>query len=244
MAKMQVKPVILVMVDISGYTQFLNFHRTSVLHAEEIISELLESVIDSAQYPLQLNKLEGDAIFLFTEITGKPYEVAGDVAYQVVRFFDAFKLKQQSLITHGAGGCPCDACSNIHQLQLKAFLHAGEAVFKTVKHFAELAGEDVILVHRLLKNSVPAGEYMLMTDAFYRLTGNIFNTDPDTFVESYEWLGEVTVTVFYPKTMTLELPERTPVTTPLGIIEGLRLSLVALWHRLRRGGRGYSHVPY
>ncbi len=49
---MKIKPALLVIVDISGYTQFINHYRTSVLHAEEIITELLEAVIDRAKFPL------------------------------------------------------------------------------------------------------------------------------------------------------------------------------------------------
>ena len=33
-----------------------------------------------------------------------------------------------------------------------------------VKHLTELAGVDVILVHRMLKNDVPVPEYLLMTE--------------------------------------------------------------------------------
>lgn len=240
---MKLKPVLLVMVDISGYTQFINHHRTSVLHAEEIITELLESVIDRAQFPLQLNKLEGDAAFLFTEITAEPTAVAADVSSQMLRFFDAFKLKQQSLVNHAAGGCPCDACTNIHLLRLKVVAHAGQAVFKQVKQFEELAGEDVILVHRLLKNSVTAGEYILLTDAFYLLTGNLFGMEPETSTETYDWLGDISVKVFYPKTLTLTLPVAKPVSKPMGLAEGVRMWLMALWHRLHRR-RNFSHLPY
>ncbi|WP_375743208.1 DUF2652 domain-containing protein [Corallococcus interemptor] len=46
--------------------------------------------------------------------------------------------------------------------------HAGEVAFQKVKHLTELAGVDVILVHRMLKNDVPVSEYVLMTDAVHQ----------------------------------------------------------------------------
>ena len=61
---MEIKEVSLVLADISGYTEFVQAHRTALLHAEQIITDLLEAVIDSAEYPLTLNKLEGDAVLL------------------------------------------------------------------------------------------------------------------------------------------------------------------------------------
>jgi len=239
---MKIKPVLLVMVDISGYTKFINYHRTSVLHAEEIISELLETVIDVAEYPLQLNKLEGDAAFMFTEITGEPSAVAADVFGQVQRFFNAFKRKQQLLITHGEGGCPCDACTNIHRLDLKAFIHSGQAVFKRIRQFEELAGEDVILIHRLLKNNVPANEYILITEAAWQLAGHTFNTEPETRVEAYDWLGEVTVQVIYPQQVTLVLPAAKPATKVSGMLEATRLYIASLWHKVRPQ-RQFAGVP-
>ena len=36
---------------------------------------------------------------------------------------------------------------------------------KRVSRFEELAGDEVILIHRLLKNQVPAHEYLLLSEA-------------------------------------------------------------------------------
>ncbi len=62
---MERKSVVLALVDVSGYTHFVRAHKTSAIHAEEIIFDLLEAVINRAEYPLTLNKLEGDAVFLY-----------------------------------------------------------------------------------------------------------------------------------------------------------------------------------
>lgn len=48
---MNIKKVALVIVDISGYTQFIRSQKLSAIHAEEIVFELLEAVIDHAAYP-------------------------------------------------------------------------------------------------------------------------------------------------------------------------------------------------
>jgi len=61
---MENKKVILAIVEISGYTQFIRTQKLSAIHAEEIVLELIEVVIHHAAYPLTLNKLEGDASFL------------------------------------------------------------------------------------------------------------------------------------------------------------------------------------
>jgi len=193
---MEIKPVTLVLADISGYTRFIKDREISLLHAEQIITDLLEAVIDTAEYPLALNKLEGDAALLYTPVEADAAAVAQDVARQAVRFFQVFKQKRRAMIEDS--GCPCDACTHIDLLELKAFLHIGEAVVKQVRQFEELGGEDVILVHRLLKNSVGASEYLMMTAAFHRLSGDLAGWQRAAHTEEYETIGRVNTAVFYP----------------------------------------------
>lgn len=195
---MNTKKVALVIVDISGYTQFIRSHKMSAIHAEEIIFDLLETVIDRADYPLTLNKLEGDAAFLYAEMGGaSDAEVARDVARQAQGFFKAFYARAQSLSRERAD-CDCSACQRILDLKLKAVLHLGEAFFKTIRQFEELAGEDVILVHQLLKNSIPSDEYILTTEAFYALVGRLPEMTYSARVEQIGYFGAVTTHVFTP----------------------------------------------
>jgi hypothetical protein len=60
--------------------------------------------------------------------------------------------------------CDCASCSQLDNLSLKFVAHQGEVAKQKVKRNVELAGVDVILVHRMLKNDVPVPEYVLMTD--------------------------------------------------------------------------------
>jgi class 3 adenylate cyclase len=194
---MEVKQVTLVLVDISGYTHFIKHREISLLHAEQIITDLLEAVIDTAEYPLALNKLEGDAALLYTAVEAELSAVAQDVARQAMRFFEAFRRKRLAMVNDAS--CPCDACTHIDTLDLKAFLHVGEAVVKQVRQFEELGGEDVILVHRLLKNSVGVPEYLLMTKAFHQVSGDLPGWPNQPHAEEYEAIGRVDAVVFYPQ---------------------------------------------
>ena len=62
-------------------------------------------------------------------------------------------------------GICCEACCKRGDLRLKVLAHYGEFMVKRVSRFEELAGDEVILIHRLLKNQVPANEYLLLTEA-------------------------------------------------------------------------------
>ena len=154
----------LVIVDISGYTAFIHERQTSLLHAEQIITELMESVLDRATHPLNVNKLEGDAALMYAETAPGDVAAGQDVLAQVKAFFPVFASclgKQRA----ERSGCGCEACSGIDKLRLKAFVHVGEMAVKQVRQFEELAGEPVIFVHRLLKNRVAQREYVLLSEA-------------------------------------------------------------------------------
>ncbi|MDP1715790.1 MAG: DUF2652 domain-containing protein [Anaerolineales bacterium] len=170
----------------------------SAVYAEEIIFNLLEAVIDKAAYPLMLNKLDGDAALLYAELEDDEAAVARDVARQAQAFYDVF-YERARLLSSERTDCDCNACQRILDLRLKAFLHCGEVVFKKIRQFEEMAGEDVIIVHRLIKNSIPSNEYILMTESFYQLAGNLLDMNMETCHEAYEDIGAITVNVFHPK---------------------------------------------
>lgn len=153
----------LVVVDISGYTRFITERTLTLTHAEQVITDLINAVLDQAQFPMTLNKLEGDAALLFREANPGDTEAARDVFAQVRSFFPAFRERLAKLRAERAN-CSCDACNNIADLRLKAFVHVGEIAVKQVRQFEELAGEPVILIHRMMKNSVDRREYVLATE--------------------------------------------------------------------------------
>jgi hypothetical protein len=153
----------LVIVDISGYTDFIVNRTISLVHAEEIISELLDALAERSQHPLTLNKFEGDAALMYAESGIDPAAAADDVIAQLGSMFDAFGESRER-IRSARVNCGCDACANVAKLRLKAFMHCGEIAIKQLRGFEELAGEDVILLHRLLKNDVDAQEYALLTE--------------------------------------------------------------------------------
>jgi uncharacterized protein YndB with AHSA1/START domain len=64
----------------------------------------------------------------------------------------AFERRQRTISV--ATSCECDACRRIPDLNLKFLAHHGSFVEHDVAGSRELVGADVVLAHRLLKNSV------------------------------------------------------------------------------------------
>lgn len=179
----------LVMADLTGYTGYLT--GSELDHAEGVLADLLETVVASLRPVLKLAKLEGDAAFAYAP-AGK---IDGPMLLDVVeQCYFSFQRRRRDV--RQATTCQCNACAQIASLNLKVFVHDGEFVRHRVAGREELAGADVILVHRLLKNTVAETfdlrGYALFTDACIRAVG----IDPAALGmrehrETYEHIGEV-----------------------------------------------------
>lgn len=152
----------MLIADIGGYTRFMKVHRVNLAHAQHVVAQLLEAVIDGAGN-LRLAKLEGDAAFFYAELSK-----AEDIERYARRVNDirrAFLERQKEMQIDRV--CTCEGCVQSDQLKLKFVAHEGEVAFQKVKRNTELAGVDVIYVHRLLKNDVPVPEYVLMSESVH-----------------------------------------------------------------------------
>lgn len=162
----QPEPVLLILADISGYTRFMTSNAESLAHSQVIITELVRTIIEVVELPLKVAKLEGDAVFLYGRKSDPsiPWvEARRQISERLPVFFEVFQRRVQEL--RGSTTCTCGACANLEQLRLKFIIHSGEALFYRFAGSLELAGPDVILAHRLLKNSVPLKQYILLTAA-------------------------------------------------------------------------------
>jgi ABC-type transporter Mla MlaB component len=154
---MAIRRAVLLIADIGGYTAYMNWNRTHLAHAQLTVAQLLESVIDAGK-GLKLAKLEGDAAFFWAP-DGNANVLVCDRLWRMRQSFLARRQRIKADIA-----CDCASCAQLDSLSLKFVAHEGEVAEQRVKRHVELAGVDVILVHRMLKNEVPVPEYVLMTD--------------------------------------------------------------------------------
>ena len=166
----------LLLADISGYTTFLQ--GIAEAHAElkvdtdepapaySLISSLLDAMATALAPAFEVVKFEGDAIFA-TAPDG-PLSVRGDAVVTSLRachvaFADRLAQGRAELT------CTCNSCSRVAALNLKFVLHHGDYVLQRIVGREELAGPEVIVAHRLLKNHardvVGMHPYALLTDA-------------------------------------------------------------------------------
>jgi hypothetical protein len=200
MEQSQEQEVILIITDISGYTRFMLSNRQSLLHGQIIITELTKAIIAQVEIPLEISKLEGDAVFLYAlKTNGASWQdTSRQIGQKLLAFLSAFSDKLQELSQSNT--CSCDACTFVEKLSLKIVVHSGEALLYQISKFEELSGVDVIIVHRLLKNSVPASEYILMTEAAYQNVQFPVEIPVTPGEESYGDIGKIKTFVYFPST--------------------------------------------
>src|SRR5438067_1908180 len=184
----QVHEGFLLLADISGYTAFLV--GTELAHAQAIIHELTTLLRTRLSPPMRFVKVEGDAVFCCADS-----EVFGD-SERFVELIEVcyFEFSNQLMNMALSTTCTCAACSAISSLDLKFVAHFGTFVIDVESSGEDLAGPDVILVHRLLKNTISDGDgptaYALFTDACLRRLECL--KDVPVQSESDEVLGDMT----------------------------------------------------
>lgn len=182
-----------IIADISGYTAFLT--GTESEHAQGIIEELIKLILSHIQAPFKLVKLQGDAILYYA-----PAEMFPE-AEHLVEHIEACYYDFTSHIPkiQRLSNCQCRACASMQTLDLKFFVHYGEYMIQKVSGTAEdIAGPDVILLHRLLKNNVTEKMglrgYALLTNACLEQIGKLSSLI--THIETYEHIGDVPCAVY------------------------------------------------
>lgn len=155
----------LLLADITGYTSYLQ--GSELEHAQDVLTDLLETIINGIEPPFELSKLEGDAAFAY--LTGASIS-PGMLMDTIESTYFSFRRRLRDVVH--ATTCECNACVLIPSLDLKFVVHQGQYVVRRIGRTEELTGSDVILAHRLLKNSV---RDVVGSDAYAIYTSTMMN---------------------------------------------------------------------
>jgi len=108
-----------VLADISGFTAFVA--ATELEHGPPIIAELLGEVMGQLSPPLEIQEVEGDAVFaLGPDRALVPPAILLDVLEDAVV---AFRNRERELQANET--CSCNACRSVGRLDLKIVAHHG-----------------------------------------------------------------------------------------------------------------------
>jgi len=117
----QPETVCLLIADISGYTEYLS--TVEIDHAQDILADLIGTVVTSLRPNFRLAKLEGDAAFCFAPAE----KIDGSMLLDTIeRCYFSFRRRRRDV--RQATSCECNACSRIPNLNLKFVAHHGLAL--------------------------------------------------------------------------------------------------------------------
>ena len=143
----------LVLADISGYTKFMA--ATELEHSDVVVRRMLNTIVASLKGRLTMAQLEGDGVFFVGE------GVAPELIEWLEGCYLTFHRRMRTFLERRQ--CSCDACARAPELTLKIIAHYGRYSRQRIGETGQVHGVDVIVPHRLAKNSVPSHEYILAT---------------------------------------------------------------------------------
>jgi class 3 adenylate cyclase len=151
---------LILLADVSGYTTFVG--GTELEHGRVWMARLLDLIAQRIADRLSLSAVEGDALLFYRCLEG-PDATLVSLLEETYREFRSVAGNIDP-----CGGCICPACDSGKDLQLKFIAHAGEFVEQQVATRVQLYGHEVNVAHRMLKNHIPAKQYIFVTEAASR----------------------------------------------------------------------------
>ena len=161
--------------DISGFTEFMS--ATELSHGSQAINILMDTMVSAIGDEYEISNIEGDAVLM---VKKGPPPSKKEILDTCFKIFNAFHFQRKWLQQHAI--CPCKACREISNLKLKFVAHHGPLDEMKVGRFVTISGTEVIIAHRLLKNSIPSNEYLLLTEKLLR------QSDDTPGVNELEWV--------------------------------------------------------
>lgn len=127
--------------------------------SRKIIPALLRNIVDSNMLKLTVGEIEGDAV-VFYRFGALPS--LKELVDQSKFFYLNFNKELKLLMENFADDFHKNASSD--RLSLKVIVHAAEMTSTLIGGIPKLIGRDVVIVHKLLKNSIKETEYILLTE--------------------------------------------------------------------------------
>ncbi len=111
-------------------------------------------------------------------------------------FYNAFAARRWDIIANTT--CPCRACANVENLDLKIMAHHGSFEEMKFGPVTDISGSDVILVHRMAKTDVKAATGIRSYALFSQAAVDAMNVDAalTPFSQEIEHFGDVSMKVY------------------------------------------------
>lgn len=173
--------------DISGFTEFMT--TTELSHSSFAINMLIDAIITAVGEEYDVSEIEGDAVLLIRKGPAPTQQAVMDICLKI---FNAFHYQRKWMQQYTV--CPCGACRAVSNLTLKFVVHHGPLAEIRVGKFTKQSGTEMIVAHRLLKNSIDNHEYLLVTEKLLEQqtdTSGSLEMEWNSSFEEYPSIGKV-----------------------------------------------------
>lgn len=176
--------------DLAHFTEFMAMSNEWESH--EVVSDILARIVESNTIGYELAEIEGDAIFFY--LRERAFCPFPKIIEQCRTFYTEFT---HLLRTRGEGQFhfgPQQAGEL--KLGLKIILHCGPIGMLNIRHLSKPIGQTVVEAHRLLKNTIPFEEYLLVTESVMNLFDQRLDqvcdwTEVRNGEDAYDYLGAI-----------------------------------------------------
>ena len=180
----QTEQAFFVIADISGYTQFLS--AVELDHAHDIIGDLMDTVVRRLRPTFRLQVRGRRRVRLCGRRQDRRLRAAGR------RGGDLLRVPPSARTIRQATTCECEACRKNAGSRPQIRRPSRRIRQTKLAGREELAGRDVIVVHRLLKNDVGEKAYALYSAPFVQAMGVDANAQGlVAHLESIDMIGEL-----------------------------------------------------
>jgi hypothetical protein len=170
--------------DISGFTEFMT--TTELSHSSMAINMLIDAIVKAVGDEYEVSEIEGDAVLL---IRKDPTPSKKEIFDTCLTIFNSFHFQRTWMQQHTL--CPCLACIALKNLTLKFVVHHGPLAEMRIGRFLKHSGTEMIVAHRLLKNSINDNEYLLVTEKLMQKAQDIPETISLTWNHSSEEFSSI-----------------------------------------------------
>ena len=165
--------------DISGFTEFVT--TTELSHSTLAINMLIDAIVSAVGEEYEISEIEGDAVLM---IKKDPPPSKKQILDTCLKIFNAFHFQRKWMQDYTI--CPCGACQALVNLSLKFVVHHGPLAEIKVGRFIKHSGTEMIVAHRLLKNSINNNEYLLLTDRLLQQVDDSYEVMELDWIKSSE----------------------------------------------------------
>ena len=188
---MEEENIFMYIPDITGYTELITMWDSP--ESRKFVERILQAIVHNNELDLIVSDIMGDAVFFYS--TDKIPSVK-ELIHQTAKIHEAVKSVMRELEDRLTDK---DMKECIRNLGLKFIAHLGEGRVSNIDDHSQIIGKAVIESYKLLKNSIPLSDYLLMSDSYFEVAEAEQATEGVNFLsgkDEFEHVGTISYKIY------------------------------------------------